>query len=136
MFFCIFFLLLLPGKVVLSIYPSFLTHIVVGTCLHDRCCFCCCVHPPDRDLSDFGRETFSLRTYIRITIRTAWSSPGFRSCFSGTDCCCCTANRDCPRVSIIMYCMQHRKTLMRPEKPKKKKMYRYRTLMNITRGTR
>jgi len=44
-------------------YPSFLTHIVVGTCLHDRCC----VHPPERDLSDFGRK----KVFSRIPLYTA-----------------------------------------------------------------
>jgi hypothetical protein len=61
MFFCIFFFFL--SRVRFKVYPSFLTHIVVGTCLHDRCCCCRRVHPPDRDSSDFGRETFFLRTY-------------------------------------------------------------------------
>lgn len=45
--FCIFF----PR----SIFPSFLTHIVAGTCLYDRCCSGN-VHPPERDVFDFGRE--------------------------------------------------------------------------------
>jgi len=62
-------------------YPSFLTHIVVGTCLHDRCC----VHPPERDLSDFGRKkVFSYNYYIGIH----QSSPRFRSRFIS----CCRYN--------------------------------------------
>lgn len=45
-----------------SIYPSFLTHIVVETCLQDRCC----VHPPERDLSDFGRKKIFSYSYVHV----------------------------------------------------------------------